>query len=163
MIFRFRVYRLMDRAMQRPTEDGLILVRNLGIGGAAASIAILLQLLVVGITDDALLLSVKACCVSLPMWLCIAAFYDTFISLGPESYAHVRKPSTYYYIAIVGIVASCSLIVAVGAVIFHLSESAFYILLYTSALAGLLFILFHAILAAWFFGADGPGSKKPKR
>jgi hypothetical protein len=163
MIFSSRVYRLMDRSMQNPTEDGLGLMRNFGIGGAAVSIAILLQLMVVGITDDALLLSVKACSVGMPMWLCFAAFYDTFISLGPQSYTHIRKPSTYYYIAIVALIASCSLIVAVGAVVFHLSESAFYVFLYTSGLAALVYILLHSILATWFFGSDGPGSRKPKR
>jgi len=148
----------MQRMQRYPSEGRLVLMRNLAFGGAAACLAILIQILQVGVKDNALTVSVLATAVGIPFWLGLGAMYECYIFLGPRSYPHLRRNAGSQFIGGLGAVSSIALLVAVGGVLWHLLLEAAFVFIGVAATVLLLLLAFFVILSHWWFGAKGPGS-----
>lgn len=77
--------RLATRMRRYASAEQLILMRNLGYGGAAACLVILVQLAQVGTGEIPLKVTVVATSVSLPLWLMLGATYELYIFLGKKA------------------------------------------------------------------------------
>jgi len=152
--------RLTQRLQRYPSEGRLILGRNLALGAAAACLVILVQILQVGAKDEALTLSVVAIAVGIPLWFLIAVLYEYYIYLGARSYPHLRGRFAPHLVGVVGGVAGLALFAAVGGVIWHLVPDALFAFLGASAAALVLYYVFHATLARWWFTNGGPGANE---
>ena len=142
--------------------ERLLLLRNLGYGGAAASLVILVQLVQVGAKDFSLQLTVLALSVALPLWLSLGATYEFYIFLGKQSYPHLRTKFAKSFFGLIMFVAGIALVVAIGGIFWYLLPDAVWVYAVTSVLCVALVAVFNVLLARWWFGVGGPGSTEPE-
>src|SRR5882724_4807216 len=90
---RSNIDKLHLRLRRYPSHERLVLLRNLGYGGAAICLAVLVGLTQVGAKDSALKITVICASVALPAWLMLGAIFEYYIFLGKESYPHLRTNS----------------------------------------------------------------------
>lgn len=155
--------RLSERIRRYASHDRLILMRNLGYGGSAACLVILVGLTQVGAKDPALRVSVYSASIALPVWLLIGAIYEYYIFLGKQSYPHLR---TKFFAALVGLsfsVAGLGMVGATGGIIWFLVPEAAYAFGVSALVAFLLGSIFQVQLARWWFCEGGPGSKDDEK
>ena len=141
---------LNERIWRYSSAERLTLLRNLGYGGAAASLAVLAGLTQVGAKDSALQVSVFAASVSLPAWLLIGSIYEYYIFLGKQSYGHLR---TRFLIALSSgllLVAGLGMLATTGGIIWFLIPEAAYAFGVSVLLAVVLGIVFQWHLAGWW-------------
>jgi hypothetical protein len=151
--------RLSERIRRYPSHDRLLLMRNLGYGGAAACLVILLGLTQIGTKFIALKISVFSASIALPFWLLIGTIYEYYIFLGKLSYLHLR---TKFLIGLVGfsfVVASLGIAIATGGVIWFLLPEAAYAFSASGLIAFALGGIFQAHLARWWFREAGSSEK----
>lgn len=133
-------------------------MRNLGYGGAATCLVVLVGLAQVGAKDPALKISVLSAAVALPLWLLLGGIYELYIFLGKQSYAHLRTRFAVNFIGLVALAAASGSVGATGGVIWFLMPEAAWACAAVAIVAMLLAGIFHVFLARWWFGAKGPGS-----
>lgn len=133
-----------------------MLMRNVGYGGAAASLIILLGLIPVGAKSLFLQVSILSISASLPLWLLLGGIYELYIFLGKESYSHLRKKSTCVFLGAIMITAGLSLFVSIGGIVWFLMPEAVYVFGAVALASLILGGLFHDSLQSWWFGPDGP-------
>jgi hypothetical protein len=150
--------RLAQRMQRYPSEGRLVLMRNLALGSAAACLAVLIQILQVGMKDDALTVSVLATAVGMPFGLAWAFLFEYYIFLGPRSYPHFRSIIRSQLIGVLGAVSGIALLVAVGGVLWHLLPKAAFVFAGVAAMVIVVLLGFHVNIACWWFSARGPGS-----
>ena len=107
---------LTQRIRRYPSSERMILLRNLGYGGAAACLAILAGLAQVGAKDPALKVSVYAASIALPAWLLIGSVFDYYIFLGKQSYGHLQGKFAVALTSTLYAVAGLGMFVATGGI-----------------------------------------------
>lgn len=148
--------RFNNRLHRYASIERLMLMRNLGYGGAAASLVILLGLIQVGAKSLFLQVSILSISASLPLWLLIGGIYELYIFLGKESYSHLRKKSTYVFFGAITLAAGLSMFVSIGGIIWFLMPEAAYVFGAVALVCIISGGLFHDSLQSWWFGPDGP-------
>jgi hypothetical protein len=128
-------------------EEHFKLSRAYALGGAAASLAILVQLLQVGVESLSLKITVLAISFSLPLWIAISAIYELWIVAGAPGIQQYRAQSFNRMIGFLTVVAATSLLVGVAAIIFFLLPFAFWLFLVAGAFCFLLVLILMALLA----------------
>lgn len=151
--------RLTERMKRYSSIERLLLMRNLGYGGAATCLVVLLSLTQVRANAIALKISAFSAAVALPMWLLLGAIYEIYIFLGKGSYGHLRTKSAANYIGLTSFVAGLGSFGAAGGVVWFLDPQAFYAFAATSVIATFVGIRFHIVIAQWWFSTDGPGGR----
>lgn len=148
--------RLTERMRRYASVERLMLMRNLGYGGAATCLVVLVGLAQVGAKDPALKISVLSASAALPLWLLLGAIYELYIFLGKQSYAHLRTQFAVNFIGFVALAAAAGSVGATGGVIWFLMPEAAWVFSAVSIVAFLLAGIFHVFLARWWYGAKGP-------
>jgi len=141
-----------------PSVERLMLMRNLGYGGAAACLVVLVGLTQVGAKDPALRVSVLSASVALPLWLLLGGIYEGYILLGKQSYAHLRTKFAANFIGLIALAAAAGSLGATGGVIWFLMPEAAWAFGAVAVVAIALAGIFNMFLARWWFGTGGPGS-----
>jgi len=154
--------RLAKRMERYASAERLILMRNLGYGGAAACLVILAQLAQVGAEEISLKVTVVATSISLPLWFLLGASYECYIFLGKQSYTHLRTEFAQNFLGFVMMTAGLALIAAIGGLIWYLMPEAVFAFGITILFSIILAIVFYNIIARWWFGSEGPGSGEHK-
>ena len=157
-----RIDQLAKRMWRYASNEPLVLMRNLGYGGAAACLLILVGLVKVGAKDLPLQVTVVSSSIGLPLWLVLGVTYESYIFLGKQSYSHLRTPFATNFFFGVALIAGLALFVATGGVIYHLMPNAAWAFGVTSLACLGLVRVFYALLSRWWFSADGPGSREPE-
>ena len=147
--------KLSDLLGQRLSESKIHLYRNLYLGGAAASLAIIMQLVSLPRLDSSLQLSLLLCSISLPAFIGLAAIHEFYVLLGRKSYHHRRTPRAQFLIFVLFALSGASLQIAVAALIHHMSVAAAFLYLAAALLATLVAIAFQHDLASWYLQRDG--------
>ena len=106
------------------TESKLQLMRNVSLGGAGASLAIILLLCQIGISDDALYLSAVSVAFGLPCWMAIAQMYEQYIFYGRRSYKHIRSDKSINMVGALVVFATLSLGASIAGLLWHLKPFA---------------------------------------
>jgi hypothetical protein len=153
----YRLHALMHR---RTGVDSLLLMRNVGYGGSAACLVILLALIPAGPREAGLMVSLLSTSISLPFWLLIGIVYEYYIFLGERSYPHLR---TGLFVGVVGFsmaMAGLGMIAAVSGILWFLLPEAAYAFGASCLLALLLIGCFQHHITAWWFRDGGPGGKE---
>ncbi len=149
---------LLIQRLRRGADDKFIsLMRTFALGSAAVCLAILTQILQVGATDIALLISVGACAIAMPLWVFYALSLESYLGLGPASLPHfdwIQNLSINKWVNGVGLIA---VLIAIAGVFFHLSPVCFWLFAAATLVAIVLFANYFASVAVWWFGT-GPGS-----
>ena len=141
---------LTQRIRRYPSSERMILLRNLGYGGAAACLAILAGLAQVGAKDPALKVSVYAASIALPAWLLIGSVFEYYIFLGKQSYGHLRGEFAVALTSALYAVAGLGMFVATGGIAWYLVPDAAYAFAVSAFCAVVLGLAFHAHLAGWW-------------
>jgi hypothetical protein len=138
--------KILEKVMlESQTIERFELQRNVSLGGAAVTSAIL-----VALTQVALKLTTIAASVSLPFWVALGLLYELYIHLGPRSYAHY---STKFPQALAKFLAWPSLIgllVAMGGVVWFLLPSAIIGFVLAIIVAILAYGIFMYELSDWW-------------
>lgn len=103
------------------SESKLFLLRNISVGAAGISLAIILLLLQVGVKGIYLEVSLTASAIGIPFWLALASAFETYIFYGKSSYPHLRTDFSMNIIALLMLSGSLCLITSITALIWHLS------------------------------------------
>ncbi len=135
-------------------------MRNLGYGGAAACLVVLVGLAQVGAKDPALRISVFSASVALPIWLLLGGIYEFYIFLGKQSYPHLRTKFSVNLIGLITLMAGLGSVGATGGVIWFLIPEAAWVFGAVALVATLVGAMFNLVLARWWYGADGPERQK---
>ena len=134
-----------------------MLMRNLGYGGAAACLVVLVGLTQIGAKDPALKISVLSASVALPLWLLLGGIYEFYIFLGKQSYAHLRTKFATNFIGLIALSAGAGSLGATGGVIWFLMPEAAWAFCVVAVFSIVLAGIFNVFLARWWFGPGGPG------
>ena len=158
-----KVDRLNERMQRYASVERLVLMRNLGYGGAAACLVVLVGLTQVGAKDSALKISVLSASVALPLWLLLGGIYEYYIFLGKQSYAHLRTKFATNFIGAIALIAGAGSLGATGGVVWFLMPEAAWTFGVTVVFAISLAGVFNVHLARWWFGSGGPGNNTNDR
>ena len=123
------------------SESKLQLMRNFSIGGAGISLATILLLAEIGIKDTALLISLLACAIGIPLWVALAQIFEVYIFHGRLSHAHLRKDFSINVVALLMLSGAVSMITSVAALLWHLNPIATYCFGGSSLAAAILSII----------------------
>lgn len=138
--------------------ERLMLMRNLGYGGAAACLVVLVGLTQIGAKVGSLQISVISTSVALPLWLLLGGIYEFYIFLGEQSYPHLRTKFAVGFLRIILTVAGLGSVGATAGVIWFLMPEAAWLFGTVCILVVVLGAVFQVLLARWWFGVDGPGA-----
>jgi hypothetical protein len=138
---------LSKHLSENTNEEHLKLARAYALGGAAASLAILVQLLQLGVESFFLKITVLAISFSLPLWIAISAIYEVWIVAGAPGIQQYRAKFVNRILGFLTVLAATSLLVGVAAIIFFLLPFAFWLFLVTSAFCFLLVLILMVLLA----------------
>jgi len=155
-----RNYRLHELMHRKAGVDSLLLMRNVGYGGSAACLVILLALIQAGPRQQGLSVSILSTSIALPFWLLIGIVYEYYIFLGERSYPHLR---TRLFVGVVGFsiaIAGLGMIGAVSGIIWFLLPGAAYAFGASSLVALLLIGCFQHHITDWWFRDGGPGERE---
>lgn len=141
------------------SHDRLLLLRNLGYGGAAVCLVVLVGLIQIGAKDIALKVSVYSASVALPFWLLIGAIYEYYIFLGKQSYPHLRTKFVSSLVNFCFLIAGFGMIGATSGIVWFLLPEAAYAFGVSTLIAFSLGVIFQAQLARWWFLDGGPDTK----
>lgn len=155
-----KMNRLTTRMERYASAERLFMMRNLGYGGAAACLVILVQLAQVGAKDFSLQVTIVATSIDMPLWLTLGGIYEAYILLGKQGYPHLRTDFAKKFIGLVGTTAGIVLTVAIGGLIWYLMPSAVLVFAITIVICVALSVVYQLILARWWFGPEGPGSRE---
>jgi len=141
---------LTERIRRYPSAERLTLLRNVGYGGAALCLAVLVGLTQVGAKDAALRLSVYSASIALPLWLLIGGLYEYCIFLGKQSYPHLRTTFMTRLVTGLYLAASSAMFAITAGIVWFLSSAAAYMLAASAFIAIIALAVFHAHLARWW-------------
>jgi hypothetical protein len=153
-----RIDLLSERLRQFASIERLMLMRNLGYGGAAACLVVLVGLTQVGAKEVSLKVSVFSAAFALPLWLLLGGIYELYIFLGKQSYPHLRSKFAVHFTSVVFLFAGLGSVATTTGVIWFLVPEAAMLFLGTCVLVAILGSIFHVLLARWWFGVGGPGA-----
>lgn len=142
------------------SAERLVLLRNIGYGGAAVCLIMLLQMAQVGARDLSLRISAIALSIGMPFWFLLGATVELYIFLGKESYPRFRAAFAKTCIGWFSLLAGTSLTVAIGGLTWYIMPEAGWAFVVTSLVCFGAFQVFDVILARWWFGPDGPASRE---
>lgn len=140
-----------------------MLMRNLGYGGAAACLVVLIGLTQVGAKEISLKISVFSAAFALPLWVLLGGIYELYIFLGRQSYPHLRSRFAAQFTSAVFLLAGLGSVATTAGVIWFLVPEASIIFLTMCVLVATIGSIFHVFLARWWFSAGGPGASSGKR
>jgi hypothetical protein len=138
---------LSKHLSENANEEHLKLYRAFALGGAAASLAILVQLLQVGAQSYFVKLTVLAISCSLPLWITISAIYELCIASGAPGIQQCRASFFSVTLGFLTIVASISLFIGVAGILFFLLPDAAWLFFAVSAFCLLLAMILKHLLA----------------
>ncbi len=149
--------RLVQRLQRGAGDKFISLSRTFAFGGAAVCLAILTQILQVGATDIALLISVGACAIAMPLWIFLGLLLESYLHLGPASFPQFALIQTVSIIKWANALGLIAILVAIAGVFFYLSLICFLLFIAATLVAVILYANFFTSVAVWWFEA-GPGS-----
>lgn len=152
--------RLNERIRRYASIERLMLMRNLGYGGAATCLVVLVGLAQVGAKELPLKVSVLSASIALPMWLLVGGIYEFYIFLGKRSYPHLRSPFAARFVLAVATIAGVGSVGATGGVIYFLMPIAAWAFAAAGVAAIILGGVHQVFLARWWFAPSGPGGKE---
>ena len=114
----------------------------------------------IGTNAASLRVALIATSIGIPFSIVLGGLYELYISLGKQSYAHLRTPFAEKFLGIVGLIASIALMTAVGALIWYLLPAAVWCFGVAAFVGLCLFVFFYAALAVWWFEPGGPGRRE---
>jgi hypothetical protein len=148
--------------------ERLVLMRNFCLGGAAATLLILIGAYQVGVRDIRPLMdwfgrfdgwvpdgfpwdtaggnvAVIAGAIALPFWVAATSLWEYYIFLGKEYLADFKVDGIRLYISLIMFIAAVGLLVAVGGMLMHLGKLVFIVFAWASVAALVVFYVFHGI------------------
>lgn len=143
-----------------PSAERFILLRNFSYGGAASCLIILLQLTQLGAKDLSLQVATVAAAVGLPLWITLGFTYENYITLGKQSYPHIRTTLARVYIAVFVLSSGFALAAAVGGILWYILPNAALAFVATTFGCLLISYFYQWVLARWWFAGEGPSSRK---
>lgn len=155
--------RFANRLRRYSSIERLMLMRNLGYGGAAACLVILLGLTQVGTKELCLKISVISVSLALPLWLLLGSIYEYYIFLGKESYPHLRTRLSLGFVGTTASIAGLGIVLGTGGVIYFLMPLAAYIFAGVGFMAVIFGVVFHMFLMRWWFSNTGPEPDSPPK
>jgi type IV secretory pathway TrbD component len=151
--------RLSNETLNARTVEQVLLLRNICLSGAAATLVILTGLLQVSDKSSfAFISAVWLTSLSLPLWVLAGTTYEGYVLLGERSFQHLNLPLTRKLLIALSGTAGVALWGAVGSLVAVLSVSVFVAYVITSVLIIILGTRANNSLAIWWFSDDGPGS-----
>jgi hypothetical protein len=116
------------------TDERTILVRNTFLAGSALATAILVALTQVGAKEIALKVTVVACSITAPTWLCLAACLEAYLHLGDDLEGQLLMLRTSKVYVLLQVVGGIALYVALCGVVSFLLPWALYVFIAASAI-----------------------------
>lgn len=148
--------RFANRLRQNLSLERLMLMRNLGYGGAAACLVILLGLTQPDRKALCLKISVISVSFALPLWLLLGIIYEYYIFLGKESYSHLHTKLSRVFVLTTASIAGLGIVLGTGGVIYFLMPVATYVFAGVGFIAVIFGWVFQTYLMRWWFSNDGP-------
>ena len=130
--------------------EHLRLSRAIALGGAGASLAILVQLLQVSVETFFLKATVLAVSLSLPTWVTLAMIYELYIIVDTVGEQHMRDKWVQRATRVLLFIAALSLFVSVVGIFLHLMPESAWLFLVASAICYLLATIIWILLARFF-------------
>jgi len=151
--------KLRLRLKRYVSHDRLVLLRNLGYGGAAVCLAFLVSLTQVGAKTSLLKTGIVCASIALPAWLLLGTIFEYYIFLGKESYAHLRTRFLGTLIAVCMSIGGGGTYGVALATIWFLFPEAAYTFMAFSLAAAVSAVVFQWHLAEWWYGDHGPAHR----
>ena len=148
--------RFKKRLRRYSSLDRLMITRNFSYGGAVTCLIILLELLQVGSKVTSLQISTLSISFALPFWILLGGFYEYYIFLGKESYAHLRTNLSINFVNTILGLACLGTVLAIGGIFYFLMPIAAYVFVFFGFVAVIIGGLFQFYLEKWWFSPEGP-------
>jgi hypothetical protein len=156
--------------------DKLMMNRNLALGGAAASLIILLSVYQTGLRIAPVwpgmaewlygpqpryyelyggYFALYGAAIAMPFWLAISVVYELYIVMGDDSFAHMRRKPATAFLAILLCIAFFAQLASVSGLFMHLLTDALWWFLGASAAASILAFAQYFYFERWWKKRDG--------
>ena len=135
--------KLSENIYKNINENRITLSRNLSYGSSAACLILLLQVIPIGVDNQALKISTLSAVIGMPLWFLIGTIYDMHISAGENSHGYFAKVQTQNILGLLFTIAGLALLVSISAAIWYLSKDlaiAFIILSSCCIVAGSIYM-----------------------
>lgn len=148
--------RLALRMHRFTSLERIHMMWNLSLGGAAASLAILLALTQVQSRQVAYSVCTFTAATSMPLWFLTAALYEGYIFLGRKSFSHMKTKSAVFVFGPLSLIAGVTLVACISSLLWILEPAAAAAFIVTTVFSGVVMNRFTANLADWWFNKNDP-------